>query len=154
MRPFFAACSAVLRQSQTETQKRHWYTFKKHALMHSFRTPSLSKKESGVIYCNQCDNKTRDVGVYEMVITTCYRAATVHVVGERLFAPYSGLSASYSHSCPGYQVFAPVMKLDPKGVGGIFFIPTRGTLTDTLWCNSDSLYKRECWREVEAFVVQ
>jgi len=42
---------------------------KKHALMQSFRTPSLSKKESGVIYCNQCDNKIRCAGEYKVIIT-------------------------------------------------------------------------------------
>jgi hypothetical protein len=40
--------------------------------------------------------------------------------------------------------------LDPGGG----FTPTNSTLTDILWCNSDSLYKGERRRKAEALVVQ
>ena len=121
--------------------------------MHSFRTPSLSTKDSGVTYCNQCDNIR---AMYRCVITgtNSHSTSSGRIVVHFILRI---VKVSYSHLCPVYQVFAQVMNARPQGGeegGRVSFIPTRGTLTDTLWCNSDSLYKGEHWRKVDAFVVQ
>lgn len=82
--------------------------------MHSFRTPSLSTKESGVIYCNQCDNIVRRTGVYKVIITATNSHSTSSGRIDVHFILWI-VKVSYSHLCPGYQVFAQVMNAIPQG---------------------------------------
>jgi hypothetical protein len=53
-------------------------------------------------------------------------------------------------SCPELEASAPGSRARPRRG----FLPTNSTLTDILWCNSDSLYKGERRRKAEALVVQ